>query len=41
MWHVWHYYADLPESLQALEEIRDFLYHTLQISTTFVTERKE
>jgi len=29
MWHVWHYYADLPESQQAMEEIRDFLHRKL------------
>lgn len=32
MWHVWHYYADLPEAQQAMEEIRDFLYQTLRIT---------
>jgi len=31
MWHVWHSYSDLPEAQQAIEEIRDFLYQTLQI----------
>jgi acetyl esterase/lipase len=30
MWHVWHYYADLPESQQAMEEIREFIYQNLQ-----------
>ncbi|MEM7342727.1 MAG: alpha/beta hydrolase [Chloroflexota bacterium] len=32
MWHVWHYYAELPEADQAIEEIRDYLYQTLKIS---------
>jgi len=41
MWHVWHYYAYLPEAQGALEEIRNFLYHTLQIGTTSVTEHKD
>lgn len=35
MWHVWHYYAELPEAHQAIEEIRDFLYQQLQIEEIF------
>lgn len=26
MWHVWHYFADLPEAAEALSEIRTFLH---------------
>ena len=33
MWHVWHYYANLPEAEQAIEEIRDFLYQELKIAS--------
>lgn len=25
MWHVWHYFADLPEAQEALEDIRAFI----------------
>lgn len=30
MWHVWHYFAKLPEAQEAIIEIRDFLYSVLQ-----------
>jgi len=33
MWHVWHYYPNLPEAEQAIEEIRDFLYQELKIAS--------
>lgn len=36
MWHVWHAYPDLPEAKQAIEEIRDFLYQTLQIRNSSI-----
>ncbi len=32
MWHVWHYFADLPEAQEAIEKIRDFLYQKLQLN---------
>jgi len=35
MWHVWHCYSNLPEAQQAIEEIRDFLYQTLQIMAKY------
>jgi epsilon-lactone hydrolase len=34
MWHVWHYYGELPEARQAIEEIRDFLYQQLPLMAT-------
>lgn len=31
MWHVWHYFPQLPEADKAVNEIKDFLYQALDL----------